>query len=206
MERRQDARARTGPRRQGRVAAGLVLVAGLGFAGPALADGSFFQLDLSDKSTTGVLAVERGSLQFGLNRSKWNGGFHWTGRVTWKFPVKVGSVPVTFRAGPAVQYNHEDSSWDGGAAVVAESYNPTSWGSLYLLADFSTIDASYFVMSQFNHKSGFSLELAAMGNNDGYDDKTVAIDYRFRDSPVSLRVGRKIRARETFIGFSINTF
>lgn len=172
---------------------------------PARADGTFFQIDRTESSASGVLAVERGNLQFGLNRSNWNGGFHWTGRVTWKFPLQFGSVPVTLRVGPTVQYSHP-STWQGGLAVVAESYNPTSWGSLFLLGDFSTIDASYFLMAQFNHKSGLSLELATLGNNQSYHDQTLAVDYRFKNTPFSLRVGRKFESRETFVGFSINTF
>ena len=185
--------------------AALVLSGGLAVAGPARADGTFFQLDRSSKSTSGVLAVERGNLQFGLNRADWNGGFHWTGRVTWKFPFTLGQVPVTLRVGPAVQYSHP-SIWQGGLSVVADSYNPTSWGSLYLLSDLSTINYSYFFMSQFNLKSGIGLELAALGNNDSYHDRTVTLDYRFRNTPFSLRIGRKLHARETYVGFSINTF
>jgi len=194
-----------GRNRRGLALAALAVSGGLAVAGPAQADGSFIQFDQSSKSTSGVLAVERGNLQFGLNRAEWNGGFHWTGRVTWKFPFTLGQVPMTLRVGPAVQYSHP-SIWQGGLAVVAESYNTTPWGSLYLLSDLSTIDYSYFFMTQFNLKSGISLELAALGNNDNYHDRTVTLGYRFRDTPFSLRIGRKLHAHETYVGLSINTF
>lgn len=185
--------------------AALALAGAVAVAAPARADGTFFQLDRSGNATSGVLAVQRGHVQFGLSRSDWNGGFHWVGRFLWRFPVQLGSIPVTFSVGPAVQYSHP-SAWRGGLSFVAESYNPTSWGSLYLLSDLSTIDASYFFLAQFNHKSGVGLELAAVGNNAHYTDKTVTLDYRFRNTPYSLRLGRKLQARETYIGFSVNTF
>lgn len=205
---------RTGTRGSGRVRgmgrwmallAASVVSGTIAVSTPARADGTFFQLDRSRTATSGVLAVQRGRVQFALSRSDWNGGFHWVGRVLWRFPVRIGSVPVTFSVGPAAQYSHP-STWQGGLAFVAESYNPTSWGSLYLLSDLSTIDRGYFFMAQFNHRSGVSLELAAVGNNAHYTDKTVTLDYRFPDTPYSLRLGRKLQTRETYIGFSINTF
>ncbi len=172
---------------------------------PGRANGTFFQLDSSDRSTTGVYAIERGRLQFGLARADWSGGFHWTGQVTWKFTPALG-LPLVLRVGPAAQYSHVRQGWAGGGALVAESYNPTGWGSVFLIGNYSTIQAGYFAMVQLNHRSGVSLELAASGNNDGYRDQTVALGYRFRNTPFSLRLGRKIRAEETFLGFSINTY
>ncbi|WP_143037568.1 hypothetical protein [Allgaiera indica] len=201
----QERRLTRGMGTWGAPLAALSIAGAVAVAMPARADGTFFQLDRSRTATGGVLAVQRGRVQFALSRSDWNGGFHWVGRVSWRFPIQFGSVPVTLSLGPAVQYSHP-SAWRGGLSVAAESYNPTSWGSLYLLSDLSTIDAGYFFLAQFNHKSGVSLELAAVGNNAHYADRTVTLDYRFPNTPYSLRLGRKLQARETYIGFSINTF
>ena len=186
-------------------AVGLALIANAFAPTVASADGEFFQLDASEQSATGVFALERGRLQYALRRSMWDGGYHWNGRVAWKFPLQLGDIPVTFRLGPTGQYNH-GGTWDDGISAVAESYNATSWGGFFALTDLSTIDNSYFVLLQFAHRSGVTLELSGAGNRDDYEEKAVTLAYRIGRGPFSLRLGRKFEAKETYIGFSINTF
>ncbi|TMV84436.1 hypothetical protein FGG78_21770 [Thioclava sp. BHET1] len=187
----------------------LALVAGASlsvFATGAKADGEFFQLDGSSKAVTGVLTVERGRLAFSAVRSQYEGGHNLVLSVTGKGTVGAGSsFPVTLRFGPNAEL--KDGDWSYGAQFSMENYTPTSFGSLYTLASYSSNHGTYFAMEQFTWAAPrLTLEVSAQGDHDGYHENVVALSHRLKGTKFSLRAGYKIRASEFFAGFSINTF
>ncbi|WP_425053660.1 hypothetical protein [Psychromarinibacter sp. S121] len=185
------------------------LAAGLALAAPdaARADGEFFQLDLSESAVDGVFALSRDRFSLNGNYSEYEGGHTTTLSVSYAFPVDgVG----TFRFGPSVGRSVDDTDGSttttAGARIVFERWMPTDFGSLFLLAEYNTIDNNYFGLVQTGFgSSGFSAEFS-IGGSDKYDATTLAVSKRLGDSPAYLRAGYKFVAEEAFIGFAINTF
>lgn len=192
----------------GTCAAALVAVAALaGQVAPAAANGEFYQLDAGEHAVTGVVAVERDRLAFGLGRSSYIGGYNWNLSTTYKWTYPVLGKKVTVRLGPSAQYDSDDETRFGVKAVT-ESYIGTDWGSVFLLGDFNTIKHGYFTMAQFQHRaSGLGVQFSAQGDDRGYDENTITGLWKIPGhEAVSLRLGHKLREDESFIGVSINTF
>lgn len=167
------------------------------------ADGEFFQFDLGQDTSTVVMSVERGRMAYGLTFSDYTGPEDLNLSVSYKFTL---GTPVTFRAGPAVQYEGLDT-WKGGLRLVAEHYRPTGFGSVFLLGEYSTIDNAYFTLAAFGFRQpGVTVELSHLGDDDGFRDTVVALAARLPGTPASLRAGYKIETDEAFVGISVNTF
>lgn len=183
------------------------ICSGLGLAAalPAQADGTFVQFDFSDAATSAVAVAVRGDISYGLSRNEYEGGHDWTASVLYRMQFGAKN-PIGLQVGPAVRIDEEHKTL-GGLRATVDHYHPTGWGHVYLLADYTTIRNSHFAMVQLGHRaSGLGLELAAMGDDEDYQEETITATYRFGQSPFSLRLGQKLEAQETFIGFSINTF
>lgn len=167
------------------------------------ADGEFFQFDTGPDTTTAVVSVERGPLAFGLVYSDYTGPEDLNLSVTYKFNL---GTPVTFRAGPTLQHEGLDTL-KGGLRLVAEHYQPTSFGSVFLLGEFSTIDRSYFALAAFGLRNPkVTFELSHLGDDDGFRDTVAALAFGIPNTKASLRLGHKIETDETFVGISVNTF
>ncbi|MAQ82712.1 MAG: hypothetical protein CMH12_05710 [Maritimibacter sp.] len=191
-----------------RALSGFALAAGLVLSVPdaARADGEFFQFDLSETASDAVFAVSRDRFSFNGNYSEYESGSATTFSVSYAFPVDgIG----TFRIGPSVSRSVDDddgTSSELGARVVFERWMPTSFGSLFVLAEYSTIDNNYFGLVQTGFgTSGFAAEFS-VGGSEKYDATTLAVSKRIGDGPVYLRGGFKFVAQEAFIGFALNTF
>jgi hypothetical protein len=173
---------------------------------PGWADGEFAQLDVSASTTGGVASVQRGSLTFGGVVTIPDGDPSATLSATQALNLPVSWAP-TLRVGPALGLSGEDlADVEAGLRLSAERYTGTDWGSVYGLADLGTIDRSWFILGQVGlAKTRLTFELSH-GASDEYEETTLAVSRRLRDSPVSLRSGYRFDAGEVFIGVSVNTF
>lgn len=172
-------------------------------APPSLADGEFYQLDLGEDTTTAVVSVERGRLAYGMVFSDYTGPEDLNLTASYKFTL---GTPVTFRAGPAIQLEGLDTV-KGGIRFVAEHYQPTSFGSLYLLGEATTIDRGYFALAAIGFdKPDVTFEFSYLGDDDGFRDKVAAVAFGIPNTKASFRAGYKFDTEESFIGIAINTF
>jgi hypothetical protein len=174
---------------------------------PALADGEFLQLDLSAGTTVAVVSAQRGPLTFSLSYTEADGDR--SGRIgaTYELPLPTGEALPTARLGPALGLDGPDlSDAEPGLSLVLDRYTATTWGSVYLLADLSTIDAAWFLLAQVGRpEAGLTAELSR-GGSDDYTETTFALSRRLGDGPVSLRAGYRFEAEEVFVGLAVNTF
>ncbi|MDD9724615.1 hypothetical protein PVV74_04010 [Roseovarius sp. SK2] len=174
------------------------------FAAPAAqADGEFFQLDLGEDTTTAVISVERDRLSYGMVFSDYTGPEDLNLTASFKFSL---GTPVTFRAGPAIQLEGLETV-KGGIRFVAEHYQPTSFGSVFLLGEATTIDRGYFALAAIGFdKPDVTFEFSYLGDDDGFRDKVAAVAFGIPNTKASFRAGYKLDSEESFIGISINTF
>lgn len=181
-------------------AAALVLT-----AVPALADGTFVQIEQAKSTSGAVLAVNRDRLTYGGVVSHWDGGSSVVASALYGFDTPFGA---SFKVGPAlggVFKDGEEDDYELGLRASLDRWMPTSWGSFYYLAEVNSIDNSWFLLASTGWgDSGFNTELST-GGSDSYSDTTLAVSKQY-DGPVSLRVGYRFESEEYFIGFSINTF
>ncbi|WP_353472719.1 hypothetical protein PVT71_01440 [Salipiger sp. H15] len=181
-------------------AAALVLT-----ACPALADGSFMQLEQAETTSGGVLAVTRDRLTYGGVISHWDGGYSVVGSVVYGIDTPIGA---SLKLGPAlggVFSDGEEDDYELGLRVALDRWTATDWGSFYWLAEVNSIDSSWFLLASTGWgDSGFSTELST-GGSDNYHDTTLAVSQRIR-GPVSLRAGYRFDSEEFFVGVSVNTF
>jgi len=177
-----------------------------GGAGRAPADGEFAQFDLSPDTFTGVLSAERGRFSLGTVYSDYEDGSDLNLTLSYALPLGDPQRPVTLRVGPALQYERLET-WKAGVRVVAEHYRPTSFGSLFLLGEVSTIDRAYFGLASLGLRDpAVTVELTHQGDDDGYRGSALAIVKPLAGTDLSLRAGYKFEAGEVFVGMSINTF
>jgi hypothetical protein len=83
---------------------------------------------------------------------------------------------------------------------------PMEFGSLFLLAEGSTIEGSAFALAQLGFSGPDLLFELSHGRSDSYSETTVAISKSIGEGPLDLRTGYWFDAEELFVGFSINTF
>ena len=173
---------------------------------PASADGEFYQLDVARDTGTGVASIERGPLTFGALHAVYDGGETSRLSVLYKLPLDwSGSV----RLGPSVDYIAEDGAEDrlrAGLRLTVDRYVPTSFGSIYGLAEFTSADKGWFLLGQATHADlGLTAELS-YGGSETYEDGTIALSRRITGTPVSLRAGWRFVSDSFFLGVSVNTF
>ncbi|WP_111733708.1 hypothetical protein [Roseovarius amoyensis] len=172
-------------------------------AATAQADGEFYQLDLGEDTTTAVVSVERGRMSYGIVFSDYTGPEDLNLMVSYKFSL---GTPITFRAGPAIQLEGLDRL-KGGIRLVAEHYQPTSFGSIYLLGEATTIDRGYFTLAAISfNKPDVTFEFSYLGDDDGFRDKVATVAFGIPNTKASFRAGYKFDSEESFVGISINTF
>lgn len=173
----------------------------------AAADGEFIQFDLSETTSTGTVSIARGSLTFGASAVSYENGRTFGLSATYKLPV--AEQIATLRLGPALGYVKDDGadgSFEAGLKLVAERYILTDFGSLFLLADLNSIEASAFVLAQFGlSRPGLAIEVTH-GESETYSETSLGIAKQLRDGSTSLRAGYRFDAEEVFVGLSINTF
>ncbi|MEC7762572.1 MAG: hypothetical protein VX874_11755 [Pseudomonadota bacterium] len=183
-------------------AAGLVAICA---AGAAQADGEFLQFDVSPTTANGVFSIERGRLSYAFSYSDYPGPADLNASVTYKFVVGE-AAPVTFRFGPAVQYERL-STLKFGIRAIAEHYRPTSFGHVFLLGEVTSIDLGYFGLATVGFdKPDVDFEFVVQGDNAGYSDQSIAATFGLGTPGARLRAGYRFQSREAFLGMSLNSF
>lgn len=174
----------------------------LGAVSPASADGTFFQFDLASDTSDVVLAGTRGVLSFGANYSDYEGGWSANAYLSRDFAVDgIGTVKV----GPILGANATRDGLVLGAKLIAERYQPTEFGFLFVSGQYSTIENDWFALAQVGNGEGLSVDLTA-GGSETYSERSIALNYRLGDGPVGLRTGYRFEAKEVFVGLSVNTY
>lgn len=180
------------------------LVCGLtiGLAGAAQADGTFFQFDVTDQASDTVFAGTRGPVSFGANYSIYEGGWSVGTFVSRDFAIEgLGTVKL----GPSFATSDARDDVAVGGKIVVERYQPTSFGFMFLSAQYNTIDDDWFTLAQFGNGSGLSVDLTA-GGSDTYSERAIALNRKIGDGPASIRAGYRFEAESVFFGFSVNTY
>lgn len=190
--------------RPGHIMAALMAAALVGQAAPARADGEFLQLDVSRSTSVAVLSVARDP--YSVATSLVDDGEDRRLALTGSRALLLGAG-WTARLGPTVALTRDDDGTDteAGVALAVERYTPTSFGSLYLLGEASSIDRSWFVTAQAGFARGWGLELSRGGSRT-YDETSLAVTRRLSGTSVSLRGGYRLDAGDVFVGLSVNTF
>ena len=181
-------------------------LASLYLAGPAMADGEFAQVDVSSETVGIVLSVGRGNWTTDLSYFEYNEG--WAKALSLRHPLPIAG-PLTLKLGPTVSVRYENAtgriSEDVGVRFSAERYQPTDFGSLYVLGELGSVDNASFALAQVGFKSGFAIEMSA-GGSDSYSEKTIGFSQRINGGPYSVRAGYRFETKAAFLGFSFNTF
>jgi hypothetical protein len=174
----------------------------LGAASAVQADGSYFQTDLASDTSDVVAAATRGKLSFGANYSSYENGWSAGTYLSRDFAIEdFGTVKI----GPSLGISDARDGLAAGAKLIVERYEPTSFGFVFLSAQYNTIDNDWFALAQIGNGQGQSVDLTA-GGSDLYSERSLAVNYRIGDGPVSLRGGYRFEAEQFFIGLSVNTY
>ncbi|OOY06038.1 hypothetical protein [Thioclava sp. F28-4] len=184
------------------VAIATCLALSLGAGSQARADGTFLQFDAAQNTSDTVFSMSRGKVSFSANFSDYDGGWSTGAAVTRDFAL--GGIG-TLKVGPSIGRTLDDDNWRLGARVGLERYTPTSFGHVFMLAQYNTIDQDWFALFQAGNRSGLGLELSA-GGSDTYSERTIAVTQKIDGGPVSIRAGWRALAKEAFVGLSINTY
>lgn len=184
----------------------LALSLGLPWALPAMADGEFFQLDYAPGASSVSASVVRGPFGFGLGWSDFEFGSAVSANATYGVRVPVLGDGAIIRFGPSLRFDEEDQ-FDLGVKAVFERWSPTSWGSVFVLTDFNTIQNEYLLLGELSHAaSGLSASLAMQGGDANFQENTLVVGYGIPQSRVRLRLGYRFDAQQVLVGFSVNTF
>lgn len=171
------------------------------------ADGEFLQVDISESTRSAVAAINRGAFSFGASHVRFDGGAQTVLNALYALPVP--DTAPTFRLGPSLGHIAQDdapSETEAGVKLAVEKWMPTDFGSLFLLGEANTIEASVFAVGQLAFSGpGLTLELSH-GRSDTYSETTLAVSKRIGAAPVSLRGGYRFDAEEVFVGLAVNTF
>ena len=172
--------------------------------GPASADGSYLQVDLSGQDLTIVGSEGRGLLTFGATVTRSGDQAGLAARVTRSFDFPLG---ITGKAGPEVRVSRDAGvqEVDAGLVVSAERWSATSFGSVYWLAEAHSIENAWFSTVQFGFGGAVGLEMSA-GGSDTYRDSAVVVTYRIGDGPWGLRGGYRVESETVFLGVTYNTY
>ena len=169
---------------------------------PAAADGEFFQIDLSESSTTAVASIGRDRLTYGLTFVDSGDTRTLAARAALAFPVG----PVTVRAGPELQVDlRGENETEAGIVLSADRWTATDFGSVYWLVEGRTIDRSTFASLQFGLADGWGIELSR-GQSDDYAETALAVSRRFGGGPWGVRAGYRFDADEAFVGITFNSY
>jgi hypothetical protein len=172
----------------------------------AAADGFFAQADIGDRTQSAVATASRGALSYGTTLSNYEGGRSGTTFLAYTLPLEA---PATVRLGPAVGLRRSDGEArevEAGLRVAVDRWSATPFGSVYGLAEASSVHRSWFLLGQVTFApANIGVELSRGGSED-YHETTLAVQKRLGEGPVSLRLGYKLSSDEIFAGISINTF
>ncbi len=184
----------------------ITLIASM-IAGPTVADGLFFQQDVSKETFVTTLSVQRDRMTFGMNAVAIDEDQSLALNITQS--VDWSPENGTLRIGPAVRLILQDGAFDTtevGVKVNHEKYVPTNFGAFLWLVDASTIDKSLLLLGQFSlAKQNMSFELA-FGRSEDFLDTSITLSRTFGDSRFSGRIGYRFVAEDLFLGISYNTF
>lgn len=173
----------------------------------ARADGTFFQFDASGETANGVFVHVREPISIGLNHVRYEGGRRSTLNLLYRLPLP--DAAPTIRLGPSygvVEPDGQPSESELGAKISIDKWMPTDFGSLYLLAEYNSIEHASFALAQFGlSEAGLQIE-ASYGESDSYSETSLAISKKIGRGPLSLRAGYRLNAEEVFFGLSVNTF
>ena len=184
----------------------LLFLVTTGVAHDARADGEFFQLDYAPRNSTFVASIQRDRSGAALGLSESEESKVMSVFLSYGFPMSALGDGTNFRIGPSVRFEEGESS-EFGLRVSLEHYRATSWGSVFALADFNSINSEYLALLEVGHtKSGFAAFTAIQGDRTNFREDTVGISLQLRETRARLRLGHRLRARTTFIGISFNTF
>lgn len=184
----------------------LAALLGTPWALPAYADGEFFQLDYVPGASSVSASAVRGPYGLALGWSDFEAGSAVSSNVTYSVPVPALGTGALLRFGPSLRRDEEDQ-FDLGAKVVFERWSPTSWGSIFLLTDFNTIQNEYLLLGEFSHAdSRLSASFAVQGSDADFQENTLTVGYGIPRSPVRLILGYRFEAQQFLVGFSVNTF
>lgn len=138
----------------------------------AAAEGYFLQGDPGARTQSVVASANRGSLNYGMNLSNYEDGH--SGAISLTYGRSLADVAVV-KVGPTIGFQHEQDKGDdvqAGLKLLLERYTPTSFGSIYLLADASSVHQSWFLLGQVTFAPGnFGVELSR-GGSDSYRETT----------------------------------
>ncbi|TVR09576.1 MAG: hypothetical protein EA385_06735 [Salinarimonadaceae bacterium] len=170
---------------------------------PAAANGEFLQFDFAPRASSATATVRRDRATLTLGWSEFQTGHATTLWGNYGLPLGEGAW---FRAGPAFRIDDAGRTKAGGRIGV-ERFSMNEQMTMFLLAEFNTIQKEYLALGQIGHRaSGLAAEVAYQGNETGFRELTFAGSYRVGDSPVRLRVGYRTIAKQFFIGVTVNTF
>ncbi|MHA6344231.1 hypothetical protein [Roseivivax sp. CAU 1761] len=170
--------------------------------GAVWADGTFFQLDLSANASDAVLAATRGSMSFGANHSTYEGGWSAGFHATRDFVI---DEVATVKLGPSLGIGEDMNPPEIGGKIIIERYQPMEFGFVFLSGQYNTIASDWFALVQVGDGKKLSVDFTA-GGSDTYSEKSIAVNYRFREGPTRFRMGYRFEAQEIFAGISINTY
>lgn len=175
----------------------------LGLATPALADGEFFQADYARGASSVTATLQRDRLTYSLGWSESATGAATSLWTNYGFPV---ADSTWLRIGPSLRVPEGgEAQW--GLRAALERFTTSGRNSLFLLADFNSIQREYLALAQWGDMpSGFAAEVVFQGNASGYREQSVAVSLRLGEGPVRLRGGYRFESNQPFIGLSINTF
>lgn len=173
---------------------------------PAMADGAYFQFDYAENASSTVLTVQRGAAGLSLGWSEWDTGEATTAYVSRSWPLPLVGAGASLKLGPS--FRHEAGGEDSfGLRLVVEQYRATDWGGLFLLGDVNTIADEYQLLAEWGFAaSGIAVSASVQGDEGDFREQTLAVSYRFGESPFRIRLGHRIESEVTFVGLSVNTF
>ncbi len=184
----------------------VALLMGLPLALPAMADGEFLQLDYAPGASSVSASVVRGPFGLAFGWSDFESGSAVSANATYGVHVPMLGDGALIRFGPSLRLDEEDQ-FDLGVKAVFESYSPTSWGSVFVLTDFNTIQNEYLLLGEVSHAaSGLNASLAIQGSDEDFQENTLVVGYDIPQSRGRLRLGYRFEAQQVLLGFSVNTF
>ncbi len=174
-----------------------------GLSTQARADGAFFQADLAPRASSVTATGRRGTLTVSFGWSEFDTGHATTAWGSHGLPLGPGAW---LRVGPSLRIDNANAR-DLGLKAGIERFSMGERTTLFLLAEATTIETEYLALVQLGHiRSGLAAEITFQGNTAGFREQSLAVSYRLRNSPASLRIGYRLDARRLFLGISINTF
>lgn len=177
--------------------------------------GEFYQLDEGVGGGSAVFAKEVGSWQLTGAYSQWSStGKSLSGSAVRNvFARNEGDTTVKFSVGLGAISHHSDpsaaspSASSVGLKLNAESFTKFDKSSVYTLAEYNTAFRTWLGVVQVKPlNSQVGVEWSAVGDDRWYVGHKVAMTWRLRNSPWSLRVGHQLNDGANFIGVSYNTF